>query len=86
VQYLYYIINGREWINMKKKVKAPTTYDEKYLMEEIRLSKNALDVANSNFDNAVDPDLIDCYIYRVRSEEKRYDFLISKAKALNLAK
>lgn len=45
------------------KKKEPATYDEKYLVEEINLTKAALSAAYANFDNATDPDLIDCYIY-----------------------
>lgn len=63
-----------------KKEKEPLNYEEKYLLEEIALTKNALDVAYSNFENAVDPDLIDCYIYQLNSEQKRFKYLIQKAK------
>ena len=45
------------------KKKEPVTYDEKYLVEEINMTKAALSAAYANFDNATDPDLIDCYIY-----------------------
>ena len=44
------------------KKKEPATYDEKYLVEEINLTKAALSAAYANFDNATDPDLIDCYM------------------------
>jgi hypothetical protein len=40
------------------KKKEPATYDEKYLVEEINLTKAALSAAYANFDNATDPDLI----------------------------
>ena len=60
------------------------TYDEKYLIEELIQTKNALDVANSNFENAVDPDIIDCCIYQVNSAQIKYKFLLEKAKAANL--
>ena len=42
----------------------------------------ALAAAYSNFDNATDPDLIDCYIYQVNSEQKRYKYLLQKAKEM----
>lgn len=60
--------------------KKNTTYDEKYLVQEINLTKAALDAAYSNFDNATDPDLIDCYIYQLNSEQKRYKYLLQKVK------
>ena len=62
------------------KKKEPVTYDEKYLVEEINMTKAALSAAYANFDNATDPDLIDCYIYQLNSEQKRYKYLLQKAK------
>ena len=50
----------------KEKTKQkPLTYEEKYLLEEIAMTKNAIETAYSNFENAVEPDLIDCYIYQL---------------------
>ena len=49
-------------MKMFSKKKNPATYDEKYLVEEINMTKAALSAAYANFDNATDPDLIDCYI------------------------
>lgn len=60
--------------------KTAVTYDEKYLVREINMTKAALDAAYSNFDNATDPDLIDCYIYQLNSEQKRYKYLLQKAR------
>lgn len=57
-----------------------STYDEKYLLQEINMTKKALSVAYSNLDNVTDPDLIDCYIYQLNSEQKRYKYLLQKAK------
>ncbi len=48
------------------------------------ITKNALDSAYSNFDNVIDPDLIDCYIYEVNAVQKRYKFLLEKASKLNM--
>lgn len=67
----------------KEKTKQkPLTYKEKYLLEEIAMTKNAIETAYSNFENAVEPDLIDCYIYQLNSEQKRYKYLIERAKAV----
>lgn len=62
------------------KKNVPVTYDEKYLLQEIKMTKDALSAAYENFDNATDPDLIDCYIYQLNSEQKRYKYLLQKAK------
>ncbi len=36
------------------------------LRDELLLTRNALENAYTGFDNATDPDLIDCYIYEIR--------------------
>ncbi len=53
------------------------------LLTEINQTKLALESAYSNFENVVDPDLIDCYIYEVNAVQKRYKFLLRKAKELD---
>ncbi len=65
---------------LKKKETPVVSYNEKYLMDEINMAKVALETAYSNFDNATDPDLIDCYIYKVNAEQKRYQYLLARAK------
>ena len=74
-----------EKLSKKKQSQRLLTYDEKYLLEELIQTKNALEIANSNFENAVDPDLIDCCIYQVNSAQIKYKFLLEKAKAANLS-
>lgn len=48
------------------------------LLEDLKKTRYALEVAYSGFDNVTDPDLIDCYIYQVNSILKRYKFLLEK--------
>ena len=48
----------------------------KQLLEDIRKTKYALDCAYSNFENVVDPDLIDCSIYELQAVQMRYRFLL----------
>jgi hypothetical protein len=50
------------------------------LLNEIKRTKLALESAYSNFENVVDPDLIDCYIYEVNAVQKRYKFLLKQVK------
>ena len=71
-------------MKMFGKKKSPATYDEKYLVEEINMTK-AMYTAYSNLDNVTDPDLIDCYIYQLNSEQKRYNYLLAKAKESQLS-
>lgn len=71
----------------KKKQNNPNrllTYDEKYLLSELTQTKNALDIAYSNFENATEPDIIDSCIYQVNSAQIRYKFLLKKAKEANI--
>ena len=52
------------------------------IREEISQIKEAMDTAYSHFQYAVDPDLIDCYIFEVNAAWKKYQFLLKKAKEL----
>ncbi|MDE6314534.1 MAG: YaaL family protein [Lachnospiraceae bacterium] len=58
----------------KDKEKNNKQYRE--IIRDLALTKSALDTAYSNFENVVNPDLIDCYIYEVNSAQKRYKFLL----------
>lgn len=58
----------------KEKEKQSKQYRD--IIRDLALTKSALDTAYSNFENVVNPDLIDCYIYEVNSAQKRYKFLL----------
>ena len=49
------------------------------LEEEMRRTKERMDTAYLNFQDAVDPDLIDSYIYEGQAAWKRYRFLMKQA-------
>lgn len=49
------------------------------LKESIEKTRQALEVAYAGFDNAVDVDLIDSYIYEINSLQKRYEHLTDLA-------
>ncbi|MCI8586713.1 MAG: YaaL family protein [Lachnospiraceae bacterium] len=53
------------------------------LLEDIEKTKYALDCAYSNFENVVDPDLIDCSIYELKAVQMRYRFLLRQAELLD---
>lgn len=72
-------------MKMFGKKKKPAIYDEKYLLQELMMTKKAMYTAYSNLDNVTDPDLIDCYIYQLNSEQKRYNYLLAKAKESQLS-
>ena len=69
---------------MKRKAIA-LAYDECLLLSELEKTKWALDSARSNFENVVEPDLIDCYIYELQAVQMRYKFLLEKAKQSNIS-
>ena len=58
-----------------------TAYYE--LLDEIERVKTQMDNAYYNFQNAMDPDLIDCYIFESNAAWKRYRFLLRQAKGSN---
>ena len=45
------------------------------LKESIRKTRQALDIAYAGFDNALESDLIDSYIYEINALQKRYQHL-----------
>lgn len=45
------------------------------LRESIEKTRGALEAAYTGFDYAVEPDLIDCYIYEINAQLKKYKYL-----------
>ncbi len=62
--------------------------DESYqnLLDNLMQTKNNLDLAYQNFENATDPELIDSYIYEVNAIQMRYKFLLCRLKSYEMAK
>lgn len=54
------------------------------LLSDLKLTKTALDDAYSNFEQVVDPDLVDSCIYEVNAVQKRYHFLLKQVQLLDL--
>lgn len=54
------------------------------LLSDLKLTKIALDDAYSNFENVVDPDLVDSCIYEVNAVQKKYHFLLKQVQLLDL--
>ena len=63
-------------INLSESTEFSETKED--LLEDLKKTRYALEVAYSGFDNVTDPDLIDCYIYQVNAILKRYKFLLEK--------
>jgi len=68
---------------MRKKKERPLTARQQ-LVQDLLLTKNALDTAYSNFENVVHPDLIDSCTYEIYAAQKRYKFLLEQARAMDL--
>ena len=49
------------------------------LKESIRKTRQALEIAYAGFDNALESDLIDSYIYEINALQKRYQHLTELA-------
>ncbi len=58
----------------------PKDIQHEALLEEIQRVKMQMENAHYNFQNAMDPDLIDCYIYESNAAWKKYRFLLKQAK------
>ncbi len=59
--------------------------DDNSILTDIAKTRYALETAYAGFDNATDPDLIDCYIYEVNAIQKRYKYLLQEAAKMNSA-
>lgn len=53
---------------------------EERLRADLEATKRSLEAAQSNFQNVVDEELIDCCIYEVNAAQSRYAFLLRKLK------
>lgn len=65
-------------------VKHAKTNDERYdvLLNDLAKTKSNLDSAYENFQNVVEPDLIDSYIYELNAMQLRYKFLLGRLKQI----
>lgn len=58
--------------------------EELELKRQIEISKTALLSAQSQFEQVIDPTLIDCYIYELNAAQLRYQFLLRSLKKREL--
>lgn len=69
-------------LKLFKKEKEETPYNP--LISELESTKNDLTAAYSNFENAIEPDIVDSCIYELQAIQLRYKFLLSKIKEMDL--
>lgn len=65
---------------LKRTAKNERTYA--LLLDDLKKTKSDLDLAYSNFENVLDPDLIDSCIYQVNAVQLRYKFLLGRVKQI----
>ena len=68
--------------NKKTAVRKEARKELSELMQQIEISKSAILSAQSQFEQVVDPTLIDCYIYELKAAQLRYQFLLRRFKLL----
>ena len=66
-------------IGLRKK-NASFSIENQILRAEIERSKRAILSAQNQFEQVVDPTLIDCYIYELNAAQLRYQFLLRRLK------
>ena len=66
----------------KKRIPDPKDQQRKVLKSNIEHTKTNLAYAIENFNNVTEPKLVDFYIYRIQSEQTRFEQLLAEYKAL----
>ena len=69
---------------LKKELQKEQKREVNELKRQIEISKTALLSAQSQFEQVVDPTLIDCYIYELNAAQLRYQFLLRNLKKREL--
>lgn len=66
-------------------LKRNSTDEKNYgsLLDDLKRTKSDLEQAYSNFENVIDPDLIDSCIYQVNATQLRYKFLLGRVKQIS---
>ena len=64
---------------------AEEDYSPITLKDSIEKTRRALDMAYAGFDDAVEEDLIDSYIFEITALQKRYKYLLSQAAESDIA-
>lgn len=70
--------------NKKAALHKERTKDLNELKRQIEISKAAIFSAQNQFEQVVDPTLIDCYIYELNAAQLRYQFLLRSIKKREL--
>lgn len=70
----------------RRNVQTEQEYRYSQMLKNIQQAKTDLDCAYLGFEHATDPDLIDCYIYQLKSAQMRYKYLLDSIKQAEACK
>lgn len=65
---------------MKIKKHANTDTADPELLAQLKQAIGSINIARNQFEQVVDPMLIDCYIYELKAAQLRYQFLLRRIK------
>ena len=66
----------------RQRTKSTDTLENLELKAEIDRTRHWLESVRNQFEEVVDPTLIDCYIYELKAVQLRYQFLLRRFKLL----
>ena len=66
----------------RQSTEASDTPENLELKAEIDRTRHRMDSVRNQFEEVVDPTLIDCYIYELKAVQLRYQFLLRRFKLL----
>ena len=66
----------------RQRTKSTDTLENMELNAEIDRTRHRLESVRNQFEEVVDPTLIDCYIYELKAVQLRYQFLLRRFKLL----
>lgn len=66
----------------RQNTNVPDTLENLELKAEIDRTRHRLESVRNQFEEVLDPTLIDCYIYELKAVQLRYQFLLRRFKLL----
>ena len=66
----------------RQRTKSTDTLENLELKAEIGRTRHRLESVRNQFEEGVEPTLIDCYIYELKAVQLRYQFLLRRFKLL----
>ena len=76
----------RNILRGKKRSPLPETISRRALLNEIDETLSELRYARALFESAYEPEIVEACVYKIKSAEARYNYLLRKAKETNTAR